>query len=51
MYCNDNLVMMVDPSGGKPKWWQWLISGVEVAVGIALCFVPGGTRLGWNKFE
>ena len=51
MYCNDNPVMMVDPSGGKPKWWQWLISGVEVAVGIALCFVPGGTRLGWNKFE
>ena len=32
---------LVDPSGHEAKWWQWLISGLEVVAGIALCFVPG----------
>ena len=40
-YCNNDPVNMVDPSGHKAEWWQWLISGLEVAAGIALCFVPG----------
>lgn len=40
-YCHNNPIMYVDPDGHKPKWWQWLISGLEVAAGITLCFVPG----------
>ena len=32
---------LVDPSGHEAKWWQWLISGLEVVAGIVLCFVPG----------
>ena len=35
-----------DPSGHAPEWWQWLISGATTALGIALCFVPGGQALG-----
>ena len=38
--------MYYDPDGHKPKWWQWVVSGLEVAGGIALCFMPGGLTLG-----
>ena len=38
--------MYADPSGHSPEWWQWLISGLEVAAGITLCFVPGMQGLG-----
>ena len=41
MYCMNNPIMMVDPSGHSPELWQWLISSLEVTAGIALCFVPG----------
>ncbi len=44
-YCNNNPVMNFDPSGHSPEWWQWLVSGLEITGGIALCFVPG-----WQGF-
>ena len=40
-YCGNDPVNKYDPTGHSPEWWQWLISGLEVAAGIALCFVPG----------
>ena len=45
-YCNNDPINYCDPSGQAPEWWQWLISGVEVALGIVLCFVPG--MQGWG---
>lgn len=38
--------MFNDPSGLSPEWWQWVVSGLEVAVGIALCFIPGAQAFG-----
>ena len=43
-YCNNNPVMNVDPYGNK--WWKWLISGIQLVAGIALCFVPGAQGIG-----
>lgn len=43
-YRGDNPVMGVDPDG--TAWWNWLISGLQVALGIALCFVPGTQGIG-----
>ena len=40
-YCNNDPINYIDPSGHMPKWLAWIISGIEVAAGIALCFVPG----------
>lgn len=37
--------MYVDPTGHAP-WWNWLISGLQVLGGIALCFVPGAQGIG-----
>ena len=45
-YCNNDPVNYKDPSGNAPEWWHWLVSGLEVATGIALCFVPGAQGLG-----
>ena len=45
-YCHNNPIMNVDPNGHEPKWWQWLINGATTALGIALCFVPGGQVFG-----
>ena len=45
-YCGNDPVNYADPSGRKAEWWQWLISGLEVAAGIALCFVPGAQAYG-----
>ena len=45
-YCLNNPVMYVDPTGRSPQWWQWVISGVELIAGIALCFVPGWQGIG-----
>ncbi len=28
------------------NWWSWLISGLQVLGGIALCFVPGAQGIG-----
>lgn len=44
MYCGDNPVMNVDPSG--MAWWSWLVAGLSLVAGAALCFVPGGQALG-----
>jgi hypothetical protein len=38
--------MYIDSTGHSPEWWQWLISGLEVSAGIALCFVPGAQGFG-----
>jgi len=45
-YCLNNPIMMIDNSGCAPTWWQWLVSGLTLAAGIALCFVPGGQVFG-----
>ena len=43
-YCGNNPVMNVDPEG--TKWWDWLLGGLSLLAGIALCFVPGGQVFG-----
>ena len=35
-YCNDNPVMLFDPTGCAAVWWQWVISGGMVIAGTAL---------------
>ena len=45
-YCGNNPVMYRDQDGNTAEWWQWYISGLEVAAGIALCFVPGAQGFG-----
>jgi len=42
-------VMYSDVSGYAP-WWSWAISGLQVAIGVALCFVPGAQGLGISLF-
>ena len=44
-YCLNNPVMYVDPTGHAP-WWSWLISGLQVLGGMALCLVPGAQGIG-----
>jgi len=44
MYCGDNPVMNIDPSGRE--WWNWLVSGLSILVGAVLCCVPGGQGAG-----
>ena len=44
-YCLNDPVNYVDPTGHAP-WWSWLISGLQVLGGIALCFVPGAQGIG-----
>ena len=39
-FCLNNPVMMVDNSGCAPALWQWVVSGVIIGLGIALCFTP-----------
>ena len=39
-YCSNDPINKYDPTGQAP-WWSWLISGLQVLGGIALCFVPG----------
>ena len=43
-YCGNNPVMSVDPEG--TAWWNWLISGLQVALGIALIATGLGVGLG-----
>jgi RHS repeat-associated protein len=43
-YCGNNPVMRVDTTGCS--WFSWLTSGLSLALGIALCFVPGGQAIG-----
>ena len=44
-YCLNNPINYVDPMGNAP-WWSWLLSGLQLAGGIALCFVPGAQAIG-----
>lgn len=44
-YCFNTPVNCVDPTGNAP-WWSWLISGLQLVGGIALCFVPGAQAVG-----
>ena len=37
-YCNNDPVNLVDPSGHEPKWWQWLLGGI----GLALIAIAAG---------
>ena len=45
-YCLNNPIMAIDPDGTIPKWLGWLISAAVLALGIGLCFVPGGQGFG-----
>ena len=36
-YCGNNPIMYTDPTGHMPEWLAWVVSGVAVAFGIALC--------------
>ena len=42
MYCNNNPVMMADPSGRMPNWLKWLIGGIAFIGAVALTVVTGG---------
>ena len=45
-YCGNNPIMYVDPSGHMTKWLAWVISSVEIVVGITLTFIPGCQMIG-----
>lgn len=45
-YCDNNPVMYIDPYGTAPEWWQWVISGLCVVVGVALTAIGAGGPLG-----
>ncbi len=36
----------MDPSGTSVKWWQWLVSGIEIVGGAILIFTGVGTSIG-----
>ena len=50
MYCGNNPVGMIDPSGRKPKWWQWVLFGIGAALVVAAAVVAivatGGAATG-----
>ena len=45
-YCLNNPVGFNDHEGNKPKWWEWLVNGLVLAVGVVLCATGIGTALG-----
>jgi RHS repeat-associated protein len=46
-YTGNNPVMFMDDSGNSPvPWWNWAISGAQLALGIGLMFVPGAQVFG-----
>lgn len=44
-YCLNNPIMNIDPIGCAP-WWNWLISGLQIAVGAVLIATGVGAGLG-----
>ena len=42
MYCNNNPIMYVDPSGCLAKWANWILGGLIIVGGIALSIMTGG---------
>ena len=40
-YCGNNPVMYIDPDGHEPKWWQWALFGI----GLALVAVAAGMAI------
>ena len=44
-YCNNDPVNYADPSGNDPKWWQWALFGIGVAlvaVAAGMAFIGTG---------
>jgi len=46
VYCLNNPVMYLDGDGTSPTPWQWVLSGLLIAGGVGLMFVPGGQAFG-----
>lgn len=44
MYCADNPISYVDPSGYA--WWSWIVSGLQFTLGLALTITGIGTGIG-----
>ena len=42
MYCNNNPIMYVDPSGCLPKWVNWILGGILIVGSIALTIATAG---------
>jgi hypothetical protein len=38
--------MFSDSNGNNPKWWSWVLSGTQVALGILLCATGIGSVIG-----
>ena len=45
-YCANNPVMYSDITGYSPEWWQWALSGAQIALGVILCATGVGTVVG-----
>ena len=46
-YCGNNPVMAVDSTGSDSvPWWKWLISGLQIVIGIVLIATGLGAGLG-----
>ena len=44
-YCNNDPINYADPSGNDPKWWQWALFGIGVAliaVAAGMAFIGTG---------
>ena len=35
-YCNNDPINFSDPNGHDPEWWQWVISGTLLVIGMTL---------------
>ena len=43
-YCGNNPVMAIDPNG--TEWWNWVVSGLQIALGLALIATGIGVCFG-----
>ncbi len=48
MYCKDNPVMYVDPSGCLPRWLWWVLGGLVVAGLFFATFAVAGSLVVFN---